>query len=251
VSWCAGFVKIATARALLVAVLPLLGCQANKSDPEAEAPPPAKVNLEGFERIEVEHPEKFPVVQATEYIAKLQTTAIGKVISNGSLSVANVSSGANREKRRDFRSAWIECAVYRSDIAGLKVGAAVEIQSNDKAARTFTGHVEAISRASGAPPATAKVRVTTRAPELLPGSFVTAAFPAYRKQVHAAVPESAILSFRDRHWVYVPAGEKTFRRVEVIPGSVLPGEMQEIVDGVRPAESVVQNPRELLRNLEP
>jgi Barrel-sandwich domain of CusB or HlyD membrane-fusion len=236
---------------LMVAAMLLLGCRASKSDPEAEAPPPAQVNLEGFKLIQVEHPENFPVVRATEYVAKLQTTAIGTVVSNRSLSVATVPSGLDRKKPTDSRFAWIECAVYRSDIAGLKVGAAVEVQAQHQAAKTFAGRVAAISPASGTPLTTAKVRITTRAPELLPGAFVIAAFPAYRKQAHAAVPESALLNFRDRHCVYVPSGEKAFRRVDVVTGSVLPRNMREIVDGIQPAESVVQNLRDLLRSLEP
>ena len=201
--------------------------------------------------IHVAHPENFPVVLATEYVAKLQTTAIGTVVSNGSLSVANVSSDADREKLTDFRSAWIECAVYRSDIAGLKIGATVEIRANGNPVRTFTGHVAAISPSSETPRALAKVRIAASAAELLPGAFVIATFPAYRKQAHAALPQSAILNSRDSHWVYVPSGEKAFRRVDVIPGSVLPHDMREIIDGVEPAESVVQNPRDLLRSLEP
>lgn len=250
-AWCASFAKVATLQAFIVAMIPLSGCRASKSDPNAEAPPPTQVNVEGFDVIQVDHPESFPVVRATESVSKLQMTAIGKVVSNNSLSVAIVSSGASQERPTDFRSTWIECDVYRSDIAGIKVGSAVEIRPNGKVTKTFTGRIAAISPASGAPLERAKLRIATRTPELIPGAFVIAAFPAYRKQVRAALPESAILNFRDRHWVYVPAGEKAFRRVEVVPGDVLPHDMQEIVDGIQPAESVVQNPRDLLRNLEP
>ena len=242
-AWRTGLVKVATMQMLIVAAMPLLGCRASKSDSEAEAPPPAQVNVEGFEIIRVEHPENFPVVRATAHVVKIQASAIGEVVSNSSLSAANVST--------DFRSAWIECAVYRSDIASLKVGAEVEIQMKDKAARTFIGHVVVISPASGAPSAIAKVRIAASAAELLPGEFVIAAFPVYRKQVHAALPESTILNFGDRHWVYVASGKKAFRRMGVVPGSLLPHGMEEIVEGVQPAEGVVQNPRELLRSLEP
>lgn len=249
--WFARFAKVATAQALIVVIMPLSGCRARKNDPEAEAPPPTQVGLEGVGLIQVDHPEYFPLVQATAYVAKVQTTAVGRVVSNDPLSVAHVSSGANRERSTDFGSTWIACDIYRSDIVGVKVRAAVEIRANNKAARTFTGHVAAISFAPGTSDARAKVWISTSAPELLPGAFVIAAFPAYRSQVHAAVPESAVLNYRDRHWVYVPAGENVFRRVEVVSGSVLSHEMKEIVDGIKPAESVVQNPRELLKSSEP
>ena len=63
--------------------------------------------------------------------------------------------------------------------------------------------------------------------------FVTATFHGQKSETHAAVPASAILHLHDRDWVYVPAGGKKFRRVEVVAGSDLPGKLQEIVSGVQ------------------
>jgi membrane fusion protein, heavy metal efflux system len=45
----------------------------------------------------------------------------------------------------------------------------------------------------------------------------------------------------DRNWVYVPAGEKKFRRVEVVAGQILAGSMQEVISGIKPGEQIVQN----------
>jgi membrane fusion protein, heavy metal efflux system len=73
------------------------------------------------------------------------------------------------------------------------------------------------------------------------GMFVTAAFQGEKKETHAAVPADAILHLHDREWVYVPAGDKTFRRVEVTAGESLPDKMQEIVAGVHAGQQVVKN----------
>jgi cobalt-zinc-cadmium efflux system membrane fusion protein len=49
------------------------------------------------------------------------------------------------------------------------------------------------------------------------------------------------LHLHDRDWVYVPAGDRTFRRVEVVGGETLPNNMQEIASGIKPGERVVTN----------
>jgi cobalt-zinc-cadmium efflux system membrane fusion protein len=73
------------------------------------------------------------------------------------------------------------------------------------------------------------------------GMFVTATFRGEKKEMHAAVPADAILHLHDREWVYMPAGDKTFRRVEVTAGETLPNKMQEIVTGVHAGQQVVNN----------
>jgi cobalt-zinc-cadmium efflux system membrane fusion protein len=49
------------------------------------------------------------------------------------------------------------------------------------------------------------------------------------------------LHLHDRNWVYVPAGGNKFRRVEVASGSMLPGNMQEIMSGIRPGTQVIES----------
>jgi cobalt-zinc-cadmium efflux system membrane fusion protein len=41
--------------------------------------------------------------------------------------------------------------------------------------------------------------------------------------------------------VYVPVGDKRFRRTEVVAGSALPDGMQEILSGLKPGQQVVSN----------
>ncbi len=73
------------------------------------------------------------------------------------------------------------------------------------------------------------------------GMFVNATFHGQKKQRLAAVPASAILHLHDRDWVYVPAGEKKFRRVEVKAGATLPDKMQLVLSGIEPGQTVVTN----------
>ncbi len=86
------------------------------------------------------------------------------------------------------------------------------------------------------------MRIEVTNPGLLRvGMFVTAAFHGQKKEIHSAVPATAILHLHDHDWVYLAAGGKKFRRMEVTSGNMLPGGMQEILSGIKPGEQVVQN----------
>ena len=98
---------------------------------------------------------------------------------------------------------------------------------------------------------TAKVRIEVRNPGIMRlGMFVTATFHGLTKETHAAVPASAILHLHDRDWVFVSAAGNQFHRIEVVGGETLPNNMQEIVSGIQPGQSVVSNALELENALE-
>ena len=90
---------------------------------------------------------------------------------------------------------------------------------------------------------TAKVRLEVANPQDLMriGMFVTATFHGEAVERHATVPSSAILHLHDRDWVYTPAPDNHFKRVEVVSGAMLPNNMQEVVSGIKPGEQVVSN----------
>jgi cobalt-zinc-cadmium efflux system membrane fusion protein len=64
------------------------------------------------------------------------------------------------------------------------------------------------------------------------------------------VPASAILHLHDRDWVFVPAPDNRFRRIEVHGGQMLPGDRQEILAGIAPGQQVVSNVLQLEATLE-
>ena len=74
-----------------------------------------------------------------------------------------------------------------------------------------------------------------------PGMFVTAAFHGRHDVIRAAVPATAIVHLHDRDWVYSPAGNHKFRRLQVVGGDTLTDGMQEIVSGLQPGQKVVTN----------
>lgn len=142
----------------------------------------------------------------------------------------------------DLSNVWILCDVYENDLSGVHVGETAEIRLNAYPGKIFTGRISNVSPVLDPSLRTAKVRIEVRNPGLMRvGMFVTATFHGQKKETRASVPASAILHLHDRDWIYVPGGDKKFRRVEVVAGSSLPNNMQEIVSGIQPGQQVVSN----------
>ena len=80
--------------------------------------------------------------------------------------------------------------------------------------------------------------------------FVTATFYGKQAETRAAVPATAILHLHDREWVYTPVSTGHFRRVEVVTGNMLPGDLQEVVSGIKPGDQVVSKALVLQNTLE-
>ncbi len=142
----------------------------------------------------------------------------------------------------DLSDVWILCDVYENDLAEVHVGETADIRLNAYPDRVFRGRIGNIGAILDPNIRTAKVRIEVANPGLMKvGMFVTATIHSEKKEIHAAIPADAILHLHDRDWVYVPVGEKTFRRVEVTMGESLPSKMQEIISGVRAGQQVVSN----------
>src|SRR5580704_15583419 len=134
----------------------------------------------------------------------------------------------------DLSRVWVLCDVYENDLSSVHVKETAEIRLNAYPDNAFSGRIANIGPILDPNLRTAKVRIEVENPGSMKiGMFVTAAFHGEKKESHAAVPADAILHLHDREWVYMPAGNKTFRRVEVTAGETLPNNMQEIITGVQ------------------
>jgi membrane fusion protein, heavy metal efflux system len=162
-------------------------------------------------------------------------------VTNGA-GVQGLSAPVNPFTISDLSHVWILCDVYENDLANVHTGESAEIRLNAYPGQVFTGRISKIMPILDPNLRTAKVRIEVMNPGLMKvGMFVSATFHGQKKETHAAVPASAILHLHDRDWVYVTAGEKKFRRVEVATGNMLPGNMQEVISGIGPGTQVIQN----------
>ncbi len=152
-------------------------------------------------------------------------------------------AGANPFTISDLSHVWILCDVYENDLASVHVGETAEIRLVAYPGKVLSGKISNIGPILDPNLRTAKVRVEVANPGALMrvGMFVNASFHGQEKERFAAIPAAAILHLHDRDWVYVPAGGKKFRRVEVKAGATLPDKMQLIFSGIEPGQEVVSN----------
>jgi membrane fusion protein, heavy metal efflux system len=151
----------------------------------------------------------------------------------------------------DLSVVWIICDVYENDLPKIALGQSAVITTNAYPGRTITGRVSDIQPILDPSIRTAKVRIEVGNPGFLKvGMFVTAAIQSKTIEDHPVVPASAVLHLHDRDWVFVPAGDNRFRRVEVHGGQMLPGNRQEILSGISPDQQVVSNVLQLEATLE-
>jgi membrane fusion protein, heavy metal efflux system len=142
----------------------------------------------------------------------------------------------------DLTYVWILCDVYENDLASIHLGQNADIRLNAYPDKKFAGVISNIGPILDPNIRTAKVRLEVSNPGLMrPGMFVTATFHGETKERRAAVPATAILHLHDRDWVYIPLKDKKFRRVEVIGGDMLPGNLQEVLTGLAPGDQVISN----------
>ena len=151
----------------------------------------------------------------------------------------------------DLSHVWILCDVYENDLPFVRLGEYADIHLNAYPDVHLKGRIGNIGPILDPNLRTAKVRLEVPNPGMLRlGMFATATFHGPKKQAFATVPATAVLHLHDRDWVYAPAGEGAFRRLEVTGGKMLSGNMQEITSGLKPGQQVVTNALDLQATVE-
>ena len=201
----------------------------------------AKVDVENTtERLrvlggDINHPSAIVEIRApaSGVITDQQVTNAAGVAGLGSPNPFTIS---------DLSNVWVLCDVYENDLGEVHVGEIADIRLTAFPDKIFAGRISNIGPVLDPNIRTAKVRIEVHNPGLMRvGMFVTATFHGLKKETHSAVPATAIVHLHDRDWVYVPAEDKKFRRVQVVAGKMLPGGLQEIISGVKPGDQVVRD----------
>ncbi len=160
-------------------------------------------------------------------------------------------SGPNPFTISDLSYVWIICDVYENDLDAVHLGEYADIRLNAYPNKVLKGRIDNVLPILDPNIRTAKVRLEVPNPGLMRiGMFVTATFYGKQPVTRAAIPATAILHLHDRQWVYMPAGGGRFKRVEVVPGTMLPGNLQEIVSGLKPGDQAIQNALEFQNAVE-
>jgi len=152
-------------------------------------------------------------------------------------------AGPNPFTISDLSYVWILCDVYENDLDAVHLGEFADIRLNAYPNKVLKGRIDNILPVLDPSIRTAKVRLEVANPGQIMrvGMFVTATFYGKEAVMRAAIPATAILHLHDRDSVFVPAGDKTFQRVEITSGIMLPGGMQEVISGIKPGTRIIQN----------
>jgi membrane fusion protein, heavy metal efflux system len=174
--------------------------------------------------------------------APISGVVIGQNVTNAAAAGVALSGSATAFTIADLTTVWILCDVYENDIPKIKVGQEARIKVNSYPDRVVTGHIGDIGPVLDPQLRTAKVRIEVANPGFLKlGMFVTATFSGKKTETHAVVPADAVLPLHDRDWVFVPAGDNHFRRMEVHSGQLIAGNRQVILSGLEPGRQIVSN----------
>jgi cobalt-zinc-cadmium efflux system membrane fusion protein len=168
----------------------------------------------------------------------------GEITDQEIVSGSTVQSySANPFTISDLSYVWIVCDVYENDVTTLGVGEPADVQLNAFPGKVLRGRVSNVGALLDPTIRTAKVRIEVPNPGMMMriGMFATATFYGLKKQSYASVPVTAIIHLHDRDWVYTPAPNNMFQRLEVTSGDQLPNNMQQVLTGLQPGEKVVTN----------
>jgi len=142
----------------------------------------------------------------------------------------------------DMSSVWVLANIYQSDLADVKVGDDVTVQT-DSYPDAFHGKISFISPALDPTTRTLQARIVVENPgeKLKNNMYVTATVNAGSTRNAIAVPDASVLrDDENQPFVYVAAGSNQFGRrpVEIGPSQ---GGQTQITKGLTPGDKVVGN----------
>jgi cobalt-zinc-cadmium efflux system membrane fusion protein len=211
--------------------------QAEDAEKDAKADLTAAEEQLKIYGVDKDHPS--PMVNV---YAPVTGVIIAQNITQAAATGVALSGSATAFTIADLSTVWVLCDVYENDLPKVHLGQEAKIKLTAYPDKVLTGRVSDIGPVLDPTIRAAKVRIELANPGILKlGMFVTATLQSRATVTRAAVPASAILHLHDREWVFVPAGQGQFRRVQVEGGDMLPGGQQEILSGLTPGQQVVKD----------
>ena len=183
--------------------------------------------------------------------APISGVIVSQNVTNAAAAGVTFSGSATAFTIADLSVVWIFCDVYENDLSKIQLGQIAKIRINAYPDKVLTGRISDIGPVLDPNIRTAKVRIEVPNPGILKlGMFGTATLESRTPHEYAVVPSDAILHLHDRDWVFVPAGAKQFKRVQVTAGDMMPGNKQQILSGIAPGQQLVGNVLQLENQLE-
>ncbi len=146
----------------------------------------------------------------------------------------------------DMSNVWIICDVFENNLAQVHMDEYADVHLNAYPDRVLKGRISNIDQVLDPNLHTVKVRLEMPNQGLMRiGMFAIATIHGDKMENHPLVPDTAILRLHDREFVYTPAPDNHFRRLEVVSGSTIAdkatnAKMTEIVSGLKAGDKVVE-----------
>jgi cobalt-zinc-cadmium efflux system membrane fusion protein len=175
-------------------------------------------------------------------VAPISGTIVDQQITGGT-GVKSLDNSPNLFTIADLSTVWVVCDVYEDILPRVHIGDIAEITLNAFPDQNFPGKVINISEVLDPATRAAKVRIDLPNPKGLmrAGMFVTATFKASQLVQRIVIPTSAVVHLHDKDWVFVPAGDKQFRRVPLQLGPQSSDGFIQVISGLKPQDKVVTN----------
>jgi|HubBroStandDraft_6_1064221.scaffolds.fasta_scaffold03366_8 cobalt-zinc-cadmium efflux system membrane fusion protein len=179
-------------------------------------------------------------------VAPISGSIVDQQITGGT-GVKSLDNSPNLFTIADLSTVWVVCDVYEDMLSRVHVGDIAEITLNAYPDQRFPGRVINISEVLDPATRAAKVRIELLNPKGLmrAGMFVTATFKGSQLVQRIVIPTSAVVHLHDKDWVFVPAGEKQFRRVALQLGPQSSDGFVQVISGLKPQDKVVTNALQL------
>ncbi len=184
-------------------------------------------------------------------VAPISGTIVDQQITGGT-GVKSLDNSPNLFTIADLSTVWVVCDVYEDMLPRVHVGDTAEITLNAYPDQKFPGKVINISEVLDPTTRAAKVRIELTNPKGLmrAGMFVTATFKGSQLVQRIVIPTSAVVHLHDKDWVFVPDGDKQFRRVALQLGPQTSDGFVQVIAGLQPQEKVATNALQLASAVE-
>lgn len=140
----------------------------------------------------------------------------------------------------DLSTLWVLADVYEKDLAKIKPGLPADIEVAAYPGERFHGRLTTIFDVLDETTRTVKARIETENPtgKLKPQMFVTVTLQSGELANLLVVPEAAVQTEGDQHFVFVPQSDSGFMKREVRTRQKIDGGIA-IIDGLAAGEKVV------------
>jgi cobalt-zinc-cadmium efflux system membrane fusion protein len=188
--------------------------------------------------------------EQTTPLVELRAPVSGTIIEQnitGGAGVKSLDNQPNLFTIADLSRVWLLCDIYENSLSQVRVGDQATVKLNAYPDKRLTARVTNISRVLDPQTRTAKVRLELPNADgmLRPGMFASVLFTSQQSERQAQLPSSAVLRLHDKDWVFMPAGDHRFRRVEIRAGTVARNGAQQVLAGLQPGDRVVVNALEI------